>query len=233
MKVTFIHHSGFFVNRERACFLFDYWTGPLPEPLELPLFIFVSHGHGDHFSPAVLDYGKRWKNVHWILSDDIDPECVLGELMPSVTIATADNNYTVSIGGTDISFSTLRSTDLGNAYLIHSGDKTLYHAGDLHLWLWREDEQEDKNMQAAFEKETEKLRGITIDAAFLPLDPRQGRDAFHGLDYIARLADIKRIYPMHCWQKFNIISDLMADPCSEPYRDRICPIGKDGYTDEI
>lgn len=233
MKVTFIHHSSFFVNQEHACFLFDYWKGPLPKPLDIPLFIFVSHRHGDHFNPAVLDYGKQWKNVHWILSDDIDPACIPGDLMPYVTIAAADSKYAVSIDGTDISFSTLRSTDMGNAYLIRSGGKTLYHAGDLHLWLWRENQQEDRDMQAAFEKEMEKLRGLTIDAAFLPLDPRQGSDAFLGLDYIARLADIKRIYPMHCWQNFNIINDLLADPCSEPYRDRICHIRKDGYTDEI
>lgn len=233
LKVTYIHHSGFFVHQEHACFLFDYWTGPLPEPLELPLFIFVSHGHGDHFTPAVLDYGKKWKNVHWILSDDIGPGCLPAELTPYVTIATADNKYAVSLGGTGITFSTLRSTDIGNAYLIHSGDKTLYHAGDLHLWLWRENPQEDRNMQDAFEKEMEKLCGLTIDAAFLPLDPRQRRDAFLGLDYTVRLADVKRIYPMHFWQKFSIISDLLADPCSEPYRSRICPIRKDGYTDEI
>ncbi|HPU17867.1 MAG TPA: MBL fold metallo-hydrolase [Bacillota bacterium] len=233
MKVTFIHHSSFFVNGEHACFLFDYWTGPLPKPLESPLFIFVSHGHRDHFTPDIFDYGRQWKNVHWVLSYDIDPECVPSDLMPYVTFAAPDNKYSVSSGNTVISFSTLRSTDLGNAYLIYTGDKTLYHAGDLHLWIWRESQEDDKVMQAAFEKEIEKLRGVTIDAAFLTLDPRQGRDAFLGLDYIARLADIKWIYPMHCWQNFNIINKLLADPCSEPYRDKICPIRKDGYTDEI
>jgi len=233
LKVTFIHHSGFFVNQERACFLFDYWKGPLPNPLKIPLFIFVSHGHGDHFNPAVLDYGKRWNKVRWIFSDDIDPKYIPSELTPYVTIAAAGNTYALSVGGADISFTALRSTDIGNAYLIRSGGKTLYHAGDLHLWLWREDPQEDSEMQAAFEKEMEKLRGLAIDAAFLPLDPRQGRDAFLGLDYTARIADIERIYPMHCWQNLDIINELLADPCSEPYRDRICPIRKDGYEDEI
>lgn len=233
MKVTFIHHSSFFVDQENSCFLFDYWKGPLPKPLETPLFIFVSHGHGDHFTPAVFNYGRQWKNVHWILSDDIDPYYVPSDLLSYVTFAAPDNKYTISLGGAEISFSTLRSTDMGNAYLIRSGDKTLYHAGDLHLWIWRESWQEDRAMQAAFEKEMEKLRGLTIDAAFLTLDPRQGHDAFLGLDYVARLADIKQIYPMHCWQNFNIIDDLLADPCSEPYRNRICPIRKDGYTDEI
>jgi len=233
LKVTFIHHSGFFINQGRACFLFDYFKGTLPEPLDIPLFIFVSHGHFDHFSPAVFDYGRQWKNVRWILSDDIDLSCVPRDLMPYVTVVTAYNNYLVSVGGADISFTTLRSTDQGVAYLIRSGDKTLYFAGDLHLWLWRENLNDDRNMQTAFEKEMEKLRGLTIDAAFLPLDPRQERDAFLGLDYTARLSNIKRIYPMHCWQEFNIINDLLASPCSEPYRSKICHIRKDGYTDEI
>lgn len=233
MKVTFIHHSSFFINQGYACFLFDYWKGTLPEPMDVPLFIFVSHGHGDHFSPAVLDYGQEWKNVHWILSDDIDLKGVPGELMPYVTVAAAGKDYTVTAGGVDIDFATLRSTDSGNAYLIRSGGKTIYYAGDLHLWIWRENQQEDIEMQNAFEKEVEKLRGLTLDAAFLTLDPRQERDAFLGIDYIARLADIKRIYPMHCWQKLNIIDDLLADPCSESYRDRICHIRKDGFTDEI
>ncbi|MFA5561413.1 MAG: MBL fold metallo-hydrolase [Eubacteriales bacterium] len=233
MKVTFIHHSGFFVNQGPTCFLFDYRKGPLPEPLEIPLFIFVSHGHGDHFTPAIFEYGKRWKSVRWILSDDIDLTNVPAALMPYVTVVRADKHYSVSLGDTDISFSTLRSTDIGVAYLLRSADKRLYYAGDLHLWLWRENLQEDRNMQAAFEKEVEKLRGLTIDAAFLPLDPRQENDAFLGLDYTVRLADIKRIYPMHCWQKFKIIGDLLAAPCSEPYRSKICHIRQDGDTDEI
>lgn len=233
MKVTFIHHSSFFVNQGNVCFLFDYWKGKLPEPLDIPLFIFVSHGHNDHFTTTIFNYGKKWKNVHWILSDDIDPKSVPSELASSVTMVSADNKYVISNEGIELSFSTLRSTDMGVAYLIESADETLYYAGDLHLWLWREDDEEDKNMQDAFEKEMEKLRGLTITAAFLPLDPRQEKDAFLGVDYTARLADIKRFYPMHCWQKFSIINDLILDPCSEPYRSRICQIRKDGYTDEI
>ena len=41
------------------------------------------------------------------------------------------------------------------------------------------------------------------------------------------------IYLMHCWQKLNIINDLLADPVSELYRNRIYHIRKDGQTDEI
>lgn len=233
MEVTFIHHSCFFVNQKHVCFLFDYWKGTLPKMLDIPLFIFVSHGHKDHFNPDIFSYGRQWKNVHWILSDDIDIKCIPSDLIPFVTVVTSDQKYKLSIGDIDISFSTLRSTDVGVAYLIESSDKTLYYAGDLHLWLWRENIEEDIEMKNAFEKEMEKLRGLTINAAFLPLDPRQGSDAFLGLDYTARLVDIKRIYPMHCWQKFNIISDLLKDPCSKPYRRRICHIRKDGHTDEI
>ena len=31
MKITYIGHSGFFVEMEDACFLFDYYKGTIPE----------------------------------------------------------------------------------------------------------------------------------------------------------------------------------------------------------
>ncbi len=47
-KVTYIFHSGFFVEWEDCCFLFDYYKGELPQPKEKPLIVFSSHSHGDH-----------------------------------------------------------------------------------------------------------------------------------------------------------------------------------------
>lgn len=233
MKVTFIHHSSFFLEQEKACFLFDYWKGTLPEVISKPLFIFVSHGHKDHFNPVIFDYGRKWKDVSFIISNDIDAKFIPSDFINNVTMVKADEKYIVSSGGVDISFSTLNSTDIGVAYLIDSLGKKIFFAGDLHLWIWREDEEEDRIMKYAFEKEIEKIRGLKIDVAFLPLDPRQEKDAFLGLDYIARVVDIKHIYPMHCWQKFSIINKLFLYPCSEPYRNRVSNITKDGYTDEI
>ena len=54
MKVTFIKHSSYFVELHSCCLLFDYTEGAVPET-EKPLYVFASHSHGDHFSPAVFN----------------------------------------------------------------------------------------------------------------------------------------------------------------------------------
>ncbi len=70
MKVTFILHSGYFVELESCCLLFDYWKGDIPQS-DKPLYVFASHHHEDHFSPEVFKEARPGRQVHFILSNDI------------------------------------------------------------------------------------------------------------------------------------------------------------------
>ena len=55
MRVTFLAHSGFFVELEGVCLLFDWWKGALPPlPSEKPLLVLASHRHEDHFNPEIF-----------------------------------------------------------------------------------------------------------------------------------------------------------------------------------
>ena len=43
MRVTYLSHSGFLVEMDDACFLFDYYKGEIPDiDREKQLFVFVS-----------------------------------------------------------------------------------------------------------------------------------------------------------------------------------------------
>ena len=53
MKVTFIYHSSYFVELDHCCLLFDYYQGDIPQ-VGKPLYVFASHSHPDHFSPAIF-----------------------------------------------------------------------------------------------------------------------------------------------------------------------------------
>ena len=48
MRVTFLGHSGFLMESESVCLLFDWSEGELPPLPEKPLFVFASHRHQDH-----------------------------------------------------------------------------------------------------------------------------------------------------------------------------------------
>ena len=55
MKVTYLGHSGFLVETDDAYFLFDYYKGTVPElDSSKKMFVFVSHGHYDHYSKRNL-----------------------------------------------------------------------------------------------------------------------------------------------------------------------------------
>ena len=62
MRVTFLGHSGFFLELPEADLLFDYYKGNLPAPHPgKPLFVFVSHVHADHFSKKIFSLAERTK----------------------------------------------------------------------------------------------------------------------------------------------------------------------------
>ena len=71
MRVTFLGHSGFFLELPEADLLFDYYKGELPSPdPERPLFVFVSHAHADHFTRKIFSLADKTERIRFILSDD-------------------------------------------------------------------------------------------------------------------------------------------------------------------
>ena len=59
----------------------------------------------------------------------------------------------------DICIRTLRSTDEGVAFLVSAEGKTIYHAGDLNDWYWKEESEDwNQEMSANFRKYIEPLR---------------------------------------------------------------------------
>ena len=71
IRVTFLGHSGFLVETESACLLFDWTEGELPTLPGKPLLVFASHRHQDHFQPKIfaLDDGSR--SVSFLLGSDL------------------------------------------------------------------------------------------------------------------------------------------------------------------
>ena len=54
IRATFLGHSGFLVELDNACLLFDWSEGALPPLPQKPLLVFASHRHQDHFQPRIF-----------------------------------------------------------------------------------------------------------------------------------------------------------------------------------
>lgn len=226
LKVTYIGHSGFLAELEGVLFLFDYYQGEIPAlPEEKRLYVFASHRHKDHFNPEIFKLAERCPDVQYVLSRDI----WLSQVPKALHGQTVQLKPGAAWADPLIAVETLKSTDEGVAFLVRAEGKTIYHAGDLNHWHWEgETEAWNRKMEEDFRKALKPLRGMKIDAAFLPLDPRQEGSYALGMDYFLELTDTRQVYPMHCWERYAIIDRWLTEHPDSPYKERIVRIGRRG-----
>lgn len=205
MIIDYMGHSGFLVETKDALMLFDYEHGDLGilerKPVGKPLYVFVSHVHGDHFNPVI--FTLKGRTIRYILSFDLNGD----DRVPQgkdVCFVDADKTYDIDGLGT---VETLLSTDEGVAFLVGTKDTILFHAGDLHWWDWPGEDpawlQEQENV---FRREISRLRGVMIDAAFVVLDDRLEENYAKGMMLFLKICKAKYVLPMHFWKDRSVIA---------------------------
>ena len=232
MQITYVGHSGFYIELENVLLLFDYSKGKLPEfPRRKRLYVFASHRHPDHFNPEIFPLAEEKEDTFFILSSDIWVFRIPKELKARAVRLKPNERRSFE----NITVQTLKSTDEGVAFLAACEGKNIYHAGDLNDWRWPgEPENWNRQMKENFDKYMEPLRNMHIDAAFVPLDPRQEAYYCLGLDYFSSLTaggnPSERIYPMHCWEDYQIIDRWLREHPDHPERERIMHITARGQS---
>ena len=234
MKITYIGHSGFCVEFERAACIFDYYEGVIPKlSSSKQIFIFASHWHQDHLNFKVFDLVSEYPHITWLFSHDIGKKYNMRYLnrrglreenFGDLFFLKAGKQYEFPISGCreKIHIETLKSTDEGVAFIVELEGKQIYHAGDLNWWTWNgETKTEYENMTKAFFKEMDHLKDHHFDAAFVPLDPRQEDKFYLGLDVFMKMTKTDAVYPMHFWKDDSVIERLKQMKCAESYREKI------------
>ena len=222
MNVTYIHHSCFLTETGNGYYLFDYYQGALPvlDPCK-PIAVLASHRHPDHYQPEVFSTLKEMgmQNIYAVLSRDI-PVKTVPEEIPCIVVS-ANKRYELPQGQ---KLTTYRSTDQGVAFLVQDGEALFYHAGDLNDWVWEgEPDSDNRWMTGSYRKQiallSEQLRGCPLTAAFVVLDPRQEKDYDRGLLYFLQHIPCDHVYPMHYWEKPQIIDRFLQE--HPQYQNRI------------
>lgn len=91
------------------------------------------------------------------------------------------------------------STDEGVSFYVNFAGITLFHAGDLNLWHWRDESSitEIEAAERAFYDCVAPIPKQKIDVAFFPVDPRQGSMYDAGAGYFIMTVKPKFFIPMH------------------------------------
>lgn len=245
-KVTYISHSGFVVELDKVCMLFDYWKEEMPEfPQDKVLVVFSSHHHPDHYNPVIWDLAKKYENVYYVLGNDIvvseeDKEQydISEETWARTLTVKGNKHFELQLEKGAISepmvIDTLNSTDEGVAFYVTCEGQEIYNAGDLHLWRWPgEDEAVNNFMQAAFEKRTKFLQGKEPDMAFVLIDPRLENYMFDGIDYYLSIMQPKQIFVMHIWDRYDLIQEYKLARKDHPLVERIVDVANIGQVFDL
>lgn len=230
MRVTFLDHSGFLVELPSVTLLFDWWKRELP-PLrpDVPLLVFASHWHEDHFSPAIFTLDAAAflcgdMDQKWLARKGASPE----QLERCVSIS--GNESCTPLPGVFVE--TLPSTDEGVAFIVTADRQTVYHAGDLNWWHWEgEPDPWNPDMERNFKAYSQPLAGRSLDLALVPVDPRQNEDGFRTANYLFALSDIRHLIPMHQWGNFSFTDTFLAK--YPQYADRVFPVAQTGQVFEF
>ena len=212
-KIYYIYHSGFAIETQNHLLVFDYYKEPKlsKENLLLPflissenikekkkVFVFCSHSHGDHFNPVILDWDSYNPEIKYILSEDIKT----ATKKPNYVFMEEDDEKDLK----DLYIKAYGSTDIGISFLVKVDNLTIFHAGDLNWWHWKEDSLEEQRVaEVNFKIQIDKLKEEDhIDIAFFPVDPRLEEFYYIGGQYFSEQLHPTMLIPMHSGEDLSV-----------------------------
>jgi L-ascorbate metabolism protein UlaG (beta-lactamase superfamily) len=194
MKITLLSHSGFLIEGEKTCLVFDYFTDELNllgnlALGERKLVFFASHSHHDHYNKKIFKFAKPG-STGYVLGRGIAKE-------RGQDAVVLDKGQSAELMG--VKAKAFGSTDEGVSFLVEMEGRKIFHAGDLNDWYWEEEStpEELQHDEKWFQDEVAPLSGASPEVAFLPVDARLGKHALRGPLYFAREMSPALIVPMH------------------------------------
>ncbi|HBP37530.1 MAG TPA: hypothetical protein DD640_02090 [Clostridiales bacterium] len=210
-EIHYLGHSAWLVRTADRLLLFDY--GRLPyrqehgalsegvcdlEMLEpLPLYVFSSHAHADHYSAGLQRQVSRRPASFFIFGQDRQPS-------NEGPAAGTDGTWLIGAHSRlqlgDLTIRTTASTDSGVSFLIDCPEAVIYHGGDLAVW------DDTDYFKQTYRREIDCLAEWTAglkrvpDLAFLPVstsDGYQEEELLQGVWYLLKRLEPMIILPMH------------------------------------
>ncbi len=208
IAIDYLGGSGFLVAVGETAMLFDMSEhGPdariLPSRQDLAgfkrMYVFISHHHDDHFSETI--YALCGESAVYIAGYDV-PQPHRGVRMKPGEVR----------GFGPVNVRAFGSTDEGVSFLVEYAGVTLFHAGDLNLWHWRDENTiaEIEEAERKFYECVEPMPIGTIDVAFFPVDPRQGSMYDAGAGYFIMTVKPRIFIPMHFQGRADVAARFAA-----------------------
>lgn len=203
MKLEYIYNSGFHIETENHQFLIDYYRGKFKLNPDKPCTFIVTHAHADHFDPMIFNLARE--GDQYILSSDTAVPAT-----DVIHIVEPGRSYTFG----DIKLQTCGSTDAGLSVRVEVDGESFIHGGDLNLWIWPEDTEEERaQMDQDFKREVACLNSAgPVDVLMAVVDGRLEDRYLGGPSYFISALKPRHFIPMHFRDDFTVLSDFVTHP---------------------
>ncbi len=200
--IWYLGHAGWAIRTKNHLLIFDYvsvfLSGEVPEkpsladgyvdPSEIKdcsVFVFVSHGHGDHFDPMIFQWEKSVKNIRYVFGWEEGRNPQHHYLAEPRTKTTIDG---VEIYNINHAFDGIPE----GAFLVKTDGLAIYHAGDHGSTGEEIDPLFKANIDYLAQQDNR------IDLAFIPqFGMRGGGQVNNGDMYTIEKLGPKVTFPMH------------------------------------
>ncbi|MCR5468520.1 MAG: MBL fold metallo-hydrolase [Lachnospiraceae bacterium] len=234
MKTEFIHHSSIYIELEEHVLIFDYvssdnkfgFEGRLPElPNDKDIFFFVSHNHEDHYDPCILDIQKNNDRVFIVADTSVGIGKKPGLFEKNFNGKILKVDFGKEYKFIDLRIKTIKSTEMGVAFVVECEGKKIYHAGDLALWYWEGvGDLINGRETSAYKKAVNKLSEEKLDVACVPMDPRMKSHAGDGMMFFLENNDCPFVIPIGTWNDFSCIETFKSKCSNSAFAMRVCDL---------
>jgi L-ascorbate metabolism protein UlaG (beta-lactamase superfamily) len=221
LEIRYLDNSGFCVFLNETTLIMDYYNDFGTDDIHAldhgvitkdavkrneKTYVLSSHVHYDHFNRCIFDLKKHNSNIKYILDSGIklrNQSCDIKRLKRG-EIYKDEHIFIKAFG----------STDIGISYLIKAEGKTIFHAGDLNYWHWKEEASvryaaRAKRMFLKILDDIER-ENCEMDLLFFPVDYRMGNDGDAGAKIMLERFKPKMFVPMHFSNKYSGLEKFKA-----------------------
>lgn len=217
-EIYHLFHSGTAIRIKNKLLIFDYFEDEpatqkgIKSSLEKGVirkesfknieeaYVFVSHGHHDHYNKVIFDWEKYCDQVTYILDSGIE---LNDNLKNKKKLYQLEKDEKLSLENIDLK--TYGSTDEGVSFLVEIDQLSIFHAGDLNWWNWKKfSKKVQKREEREYKREVDKLKGEKIDIAFVPVDPRLEEYYYLAGEYFIDLIKPALFIPLHFADNYEI-----------------------------
>lgn len=212
--VSYFHYAAFTVSLRKTLLIFSYRQTGIAELADEELrlserdfsgfnniLVFVPTASATHFDKAIFDWKQSFP-LTYILPPEAAKQAPRAA---NVRVCREGDHFTVGHSEVEV----YSSTDAGVSFLVRAEGLTTYHAGDLNLWHWREENtlREIARAEETFYQKVAALPKNQIDLAFFPLAPNQGGFYDAGANHFIMATRPRVFFPTHYGNRVEIANE--------------------------